>query len=91
MSDSAPASAPAPEPASAPVAADPQDMITVGQQIAGGLLIGNAILVLLSAFLIPADPKLGPMFEPSRSFIPVLERSASGPTAYNLASLEIEA
>ena len=68
MSDSAPTSAP--EPASAPVAADPQDMITVGQQIAGGLLIGNAILVLLSAFLIPADPKLGPMFEPSRSFIP---------------------
>ena len=70
MSDSAPASAPAPEPASAPVAADPQEVITVGQQIAGGLLIGNAILVLLSAFLIPADPKLGPMFEPSRSFIP---------------------
>jgi hypothetical protein len=72
MSDSAPASAPAPEPASAPVAADPQDVITVGQQIAGGLLIFNAIFVLLSAGLIPADPKLGPMFAPARSIMPAI-------------------
>jgi hypothetical protein len=52
--------------------------ITVGQQIAGGLLIANAAFVLLSAALIPVDPKLGPMFAPSRSIMPALLDVAIG-------------
>lgn len=47
-------------------------VVTLGQQIAGGLLCINAVFVLLSAFVIPADPKLGPMFAPERSIIPAL-------------------
>lgn len=50
----------------------PTRAITIGQQIAGGLLCINAVFVLLSAFVIPADPKLGPMFAPERSIIPAL-------------------
>ena len=63
----------APESRPSPPSAPPSvATITLGQQIAGGLLIFNAIFVLLSAGLIPADPKLGPMFAPARSIMPAI-------------------
>ncbi len=63
---------PADNPQQADSVAPPPETLTLGQQIAGGLLIVNAIFVLLSEVLIPADPKLGPMFAPGRSVMPAL-------------------
>lgn len=66
------------DPSVAAVAAPPEDKLTLGQQIAGGLLLVNAIFVLLSEFLIPADPKLGPLFAPGRSVMPAIIDLAIG-------------
>ena len=66
------------DPSVAAIAAPPEDKLTLGQQIAGGLLLVNAIFVLLSEFLIPADPKLGPLFAPGRSVMPAIIDLAIG-------------
>jgi hypothetical protein len=64
----APPTAPLPAP---PPLRSPTD-VTTGQRIGGALLITNAILVLLEAGLMPADPNPTPLTSPGRTLIPAL-------------------
>lgn len=64
--------APDPSPSPATDSQLPERILSLGPQIAGGLLCINAALVLLSAFVIPVDPALGPMFAPERGIVPAI-------------------
>lgn len=71
----APPTAPAPEP--------PQDFVpyetTLGQRIAGALLIANAVIIGLEFLLMPTDPtSKDPLSSPGRSVLPAIIDIAIG-------------
>ncbi|MRG90555.1 hypothetical protein [Polyangium spumosum] len=70
----APPTAPLPAP---PVLRSP-DVVTTGQRIAGGLLIVNAVLVLIEAAVLPPDPDPTPLTSPGRTFLPAIIDVAIG-------------
>ncbi|MDI3286356.1 hypothetical protein [Polyangium sp. 15x6] len=74
--DAPPPEANAYAPPTAPLREPPPERapheVTPAQRIAGGLLIVNAVLVLIEAAVLPPDPNPTPLTSPGRSFLPAI-------------------